>query len=264
MNISANDVVQFSLVQIDEYGPWTVTPEPRRETDLQSLQADLYADFADFVGERDGYAFYGRFDNMFAVTNGVEPATHARFQRRVANRYPVTVSVGVGRAPTPVAALGLATEQLQAAGSAQDADRREILASASADGAESAAETVTIAHFDVVDATGSLTDSRNAVDANLAVRRAVLELATHLRERYDSVAHFVGGDNVIAACPDLDAAAFDATVDHVREETGVELQVGIGRGATAHEAGDDAKHALEVCRETGARVQGVDALPADD
>ena len=50
MNTSANEVVQLSLVQIDEYGPWTVTPEPRRETDLQSLQATLYADFADFVG----------------------------------------------------------------------------------------------------------------------------------------------------------------------------------------------------------------------
>jgi GTP cyclohydrolase IIa len=257
-------MVQLSLVQIDEYGPWTVSPEPRRETDLQSLQAELYADFAEFVGERDGYAFYGRFDNMFAVTNGVDPATHARFQRRVGNRYPVTVSVGVGRAPTPVEALGLASEQLQAAGSAQDGSRREILASAAAEGAESATESVTVAHFDVVDATGSLTDRRNAVDANLAIRRATLELATHLREQYDSVAHFVGGDNVIAACPRLDPAAFDATVDHVRETTGVELQVGVGRGETAHEAGDEAKHALEVCRETGTRVQGVDGLPADD
>ncbi|GAA0455364.1 GTP cyclohydrolase IIa [Halococcus dombrowskii] len=264
MNSSANEVVQLSLVQIDEYGPWTVTPEPRRETDLQSLQATLYADFADFVGERDGYAFYGRFDNMFAVTNGIDTETHTRYQRRVRNRSPVTVSIGVGRASTPAEALGLASEQLQAVGSAQDATRREVLAAASNDVGESPTERVTVAHFDIVDATGSLTDRRNAVDADLAVKRATLELATYLREHHDSVAHFVGGDNVIAVCPSLDPAAFDATVEHVRETTGIDLQVGIGRGATAHEAGDEAKHALEVCRETGTRIQGVDGLAADD
>jgi GTP cyclohydrolase IIa len=264
VNTSANEVVQLSLVQLDEYGPWTVTPEPRRETDLQSLQATLYADFADFVGERDGYAFYGRFDNMFAVTNSIDAATHARYQRRVRNRSPVTVSVGIGRAPTPVEALGLASEQLQAAGSAQDANRREVLATAAEDVEASPTERVTVAHFDIVDATGSLTDRRNAVDANLAVKRATLELATYLREHHDSVAHFVGGDNVIAVCPTVDTAAFDGAVAHVRETTGIDLQVGVGRGATAHAAGDEAKHALEVCRETGTRVHGVEGLPADD
>ena len=35
---------QLTLIQIDNYGPWTVTPEPRREVDLQTLQSRLYAD----------------------------------------------------------------------------------------------------------------------------------------------------------------------------------------------------------------------------
>ncbi|PAU82626.1 GTP cyclohydrolase IIa [Halorubrum salipaludis] len=258
------DAIQMALVQIDEYGPWTVTPSVRRETDLQSLQADLYADFASFVGERDGYAFYNRFDNMIAVTNGRDAGSHRRFQRRVRNRYPVTVSVAVGRATTPVAALGIASDRLQAAGSAQSADRREAFATGEAAAVADAGEGVTVAHFDVIDATGSLTDRENAVDATLAVRRATLELATHLRDAHDSVAHFVGGDNVIAVCPDLDATAFDRAVSRVREAAGIELQVGVGRGETAHEAGHRAKEALERCRETGTRVQGPDGVSADD
>ncbi|MFB6173297.1 MAG: GTP cyclohydrolase IIa [Halobacteriales archaeon] len=252
----------MALVQIDEYGPWTVTPAPKRETDLQALQAELFADFAEFAGERDGYAFYGRFDNMVAVTNGRDPESHRRFQRRVRNSSPVTVSVGVGRAETPVAALGAASEQVQAAGSAQSADRREAFGVA--DEAPAGSERVTVAHFDVVDVTGSLTDRANAVDATLAVQEATLELARHLRAEHDSVAHFVGGDNVIAICPDLDAGAFDEAVSHVREAAGTELQVGVGRARTAHAAGDEAKAALEVCRETGTRVQGVDRVAADD
>jgi GTP cyclohydrolase IIa len=248
--------VQLSLVQIDNYGPWTVTPAPRRETDLQALQARLYADFADFVGDRDGYVFYGRFDNMVGVTNGIDRAAHARFQERVRNRYPVTVSVGVGSAATPVAALERASRALQATGSAQDPDRAGELAWTEGDGPQRA----TVAHFDVVDATDTLTDRRNAIDVDLAVRRASVELATHLRAEHDAVAQFVGGDNVIAVCPRLPAAAFRSAVDHVRAATDVQLQVGVGHGPTAHAAGADAKRALEECRETGTRVRVPDEV----
>lgn len=220
--------------------------------DLQSLQARLYADFAEFVGERDGYAFFERFDNMFAVTNGIDGRDHARFQERVRNRYPVTVSVGVGAEPTPVGALGAASHRLQAAGSAQDPDRTEILA---ADAAGGPARDLTVGHFDVVDATGTYTDRRNAADATLAMRRATVALATFLQAEHDAVARFVGGDNVVAVCPPLETDAFDAARDHVRESAGVDLQVGVGRGTTARAAGHRAKLALEQCRESGHRIR---------
>ena len=255
--------LQVALVQIADYGPWTTTPTPRRETDLQSLQASLFADFATFVGEYDGYAFYGRFDNMYAVANRPEPTAFARFQRLVRNQYPVTVSVAVGRADTPAAAIGVASDRLQAAGSAQNDRREEALAIG--DG-ETRPETgpVTIAHFDVVDVTGSLTDRKNALDVTRTIRRAALELETHLRRAHDCLTHFVGGDNVIAVCPTVSADAFQAAIEHVRAETGLELQVGVGHDRTAHAAGEEAKHALEACRETGDRIRGTETLPADD
>jgi GTP cyclohydrolase IIa len=242
----------MSLVQLDDYGPWTVTPSPRRETDLQSLQARLFADLADFVGDRDGYVFFNRFDNMIAVTNGIDQTTHERFQQRVRNRYPITASIGIGRATTPADALGAASEVLQDAGSAQDPDRREVLGVAGETAGPSA---ITIAHFDVVDVTGTYTDTHNAVDADLAVRRAATELTAYLRSEHDAVTQFVGGDNMIAACPPLAHPAFDETLTHVREKVGVALQVGIGHAETAYEAGQQAKHALETCRETGTRVR---------
>jgi hypothetical protein len=51
---------QVTLIQIDNYGPWTVTPEPRREVDLQTLQSRLYADISQLVGNRQGYTFFRR------------------------------------------------------------------------------------------------------------------------------------------------------------------------------------------------------------
>ncbi len=254
--------IQLSLFQLDNYGPWTVTPAPRRETDLQALQARLYADLADFVGGADGYAFYDRFDNMIAVTNGMDLEDHRRFQRRVRNRYPITVSIGVGVGATPADALEVAARKLQGTGSAQDPDRTERLVRAgpSAESGSGPTSTptpttdpVTIAHFDIVDVTGEFTDRKHPAATTLAVQRATLELETILYEEFGSIARFVGGDNIIAVCPPLEAADFDAAREHVLAETGIDLQVGIGRGESAHEAGYRAKLALEECRETGTR-----------
>jgi GTP cyclohydrolase IIa len=245
---------QVALVQIDNYGPWTVTPEPRAEMDLQVLQSRLFADVADFVGSRDGYAFPTRYDNLVAVTNGMDRAAHARLQTSVRNRYPVTVSVGVGRDPSPAAALGAATERVQAAGSAQDGDRREALGFA-ADPGPPASDDVAVAHFDVDDATGEYTDRLNAYDTFVAIERAAVSLMAHLRERHGGLAFFVGGDNVVAVVPDLAPAAYRDAVDHVAAETGVSLKVGVGTGPTAADAGMTAKHALERCRHDGTAVE---------
>jgi len=76
-----------------------------------------------------------------------------------------------------------------------------------------------------------------------------------MREAHDSLSFFVGGDNVIAVCPELDEAAYQDAIDHVCEAVDVELKVGVGRGRSPADAGMDAKHALEHCRADGATVR---------
>ena len=245
---------QVTHIQIDNYGPWTVTPEPRREVDLQTLQSRLYADLAQLFGNRDGYIFFSRFDNMIAVTNGLDEADHALIQESIGNRYPVTMSLSVATGTTPVSALGTATEQLQAAGSAQDEGRREVLRGQTIDEEFRTAEDVQLAHFDVDDATGKYTDQLNEFDTFIRIEQGYASLMKYMREAHDSLSFFVGGDNVIAVCPDRDEAAYRDAVTHVRNEVDVELKVGVGRGRTAADAGMDAKHALERCRADGTTV----------
>ena len=254
---NTRDTVRISVVQLDEYGPWTVEPSPRRETDLQALQARLYADFADFVGRSDGYAFFNRFDNMLGIANGIDVAEYERLQERIRNRYPITVSVGVGEGETPVRAVEVASRQLQAAGSAQDPGRREVLSAG--DTSDSTGQ-VTVGHFDIVGVTESFTDTEDAAAAGLEIQQSMLALKQRLLSEHDSIAQFVGGDNMIAVCPQLSEDAFGDVVDHVRDETGIEFQVGVGSGPTAHSAGGRAKEALEHCRETGTRVHEATAV----
>jgi len=253
---------QVTHVQIDNYGPWTVTPEPRREVDLQTLQSRLYADLSQLIGNRGGYVFFSRFDNMIAVTNGLDEDDHALVQESVGNRYPVTMSLSVATGTTPAEALGTATEALQAAGSAQDKSRREILRGRTIDEEFRTDEDLQIAHFDVNDATGKYTDQLNEFDTFIRIEQGYAELMRYMRRAYDSLSFFVGGDNVIAVCSDMDAAEYQDAVDHVREAVDVELKVGVGRGRVAQDAGMAAKHALEECRATGEDVH-VDWAPEE-
>ncbi|ELY87809.1 GTP cyclohydrolase III [Natrialba hulunbeirensis JCM 10989] len=246
---------QVTLVQIDNYGPWTVTPEPRREADLQTLQSRLYADISQFVGNRGGYTFFTRFDNIIAVTNGLSMDDHELLQESVGNRYPVTLSLGVATGTTPVQALADATALVQEAGSAQDKSRRECLGGRTIDDGHRTTDDVQIAHFDVIDATGNYTDELNAFDTFIEIEQGYAELMRHMRHAHDSLSFFVGGDNIIVACPDLTDGDYEDAIYHVEDAVDVELQVGVGRGENAHEAGFDAKHALETCRADGTRVE---------
>jgi GTP cyclohydrolase IIa len=239
---------QLTHVQIDNYGPWTVTPKPRREVDLQTLQSRLFADLSQLIGNRDGYVFFSRFDNMIAVTNGIDRETHDRIQTSIANRFPVTMSLSIATGETPAAAIATATEQLQAAGSAQDKDRREILRGDPIADVDRTAEDIQIAHFDVNDATEEYTDQLSEFDTFIEIEQGYAELMRYMRSAHGSLSFFVGGDNVIAVCPSLDEAAYQDAIDHVRETVDVDLKVGVGRGRVASDAGYAAKHALEDCR----------------
>ncbi|MCL9813855.1 GTP cyclohydrolase III [Natranaeroarchaeum aerophilus] len=246
---------QVTLVQIDNYGPWTVTPEPRREVDLQTLQSRLYADLSQLVGDRGGYVFFTRFDNMIAVTNGLDMDDHAVIQESVGNRYPVSISLSVATGQSPAAALSDATERLQAAGSAQDKSRREILEGRAIESDYRTDEDVQIAHFDVIDATGEYTDQLNAFDSFIEIEQGYAALMKYMRQENDALSFFVGGDNIIATCPDLSADEYEAAIDHVTAVADVDLRVGVGIGRNAHNAGMDAKHALEHARADDTKVE---------
>lgn len=246
---------QITLIQIDNYGPWTVTPEPRREVDLQTLQSRLYADLSQLFGNRDGYIFFSRFDNMIAVTNGLDRDAHALIQESVSNRFPVTVSLGLAADEYPIEALGTATSSLQDAGSAQDSTRREILRGEPLAESEREETDVQIAHFDVNDATNRYTDQLNEFDTFIHIEQGYAELMRYMRMAHDSISFFVGGDNVISVCSSLEREEYRDAIEHVNGTVGVDLKVGVGRDQTPQHAGMAAKHALEKCRKRGSAVE---------
>ena len=243
--------MQTAIIQIDNYGPWTVTPKPRREVDLQALQSRLYADICQHYGSYGGLVFYTRFDNIIAVTNGVTKKQHRRLQQTISNRYPITVSIGVGHHPNPKKAIKQASHALQESGSAQDSERESRL---EINTGSRGRDTVQIAHFDDNDVTATTTDEVDGFEATVRIQEAYLELTKQLWKKHDSMTFFVGGDNFISVTPGLTRQDYREITGEIGTSSKIELKVGVGESETPEDAGMKAKVGLEECRHHGRAV----------
>lgn len=238
-------MIQITLIQIDNYGPWTVTPGPRAEPDLQTLQSRLYGDLEREFGARGGIVFFNRFDNLIAVSNGINEAEHRKIQESIRNRYPITVSMGVAARPTPLEAQKVATEMIQKGGGAQSQDRCEILNIESlADDDESK---VQISHIDINDITNTLTDVETAYDTSVIVYDVLVELMKELK-KLGGLCFFIGGDNYMAPSNGITKTELRDALKNVDEKTGVTLKAGVGISSRAGRAADLADLGLEDIR----------------
>ena len=223
-------MIQMTLIQIDNYGPWTVTPRPRTESDLQILQAELFADVQRLIAAKKGLVFFTRFDNLLAVTNGLNEEDHMRIQRSIRNRYPITISMGVGAAETAHEAQRLATIALQKEGGAQSSGRKEILAinNLIEDPEDSF---VQAAHIDINSVTETLTDIESAFDTSFMVNKAQHYLMTKLREK-GALLFFI----------------LTQILKEIYDEIGIGLKAGIGRADNMEDAAYMADIGLEIIR----------------
>ena len=239
-------MIQMTLIQIDNYGPWTVTPRPRTEYDLQILQAELFADVQRVIAAKKGLVFFTRFDNLLAVTNGLNEEDHMRIQRSIRNRYPITISMGVGAAETAHEAQRLATIALQKEGGAQSSGRKEILAINNL--IENPEDSfVQAAHIDINSVTETLTDIESAFDTSFMVNKAQHYLMTKLREK-GALLFFIGGDNFMSPCNGLSEDDLTQILKEIDEEIGIGLKAGIGRADNMEDAAYMADIGLEIIR----------------
>ncbi|WP_456472839.1 GTP cyclohydrolase III [Methanocaldococcus sp.] len=240
-------MIQITVIQIDNYGPWTVTPNPRRESDLQALQSKLYEDLNLMFGMYGGLVFYTRFDNLIAITNGINLEIHKKIQESVRNRYPFTISMTIASAETPYEAQLLATKTLQEYGSAQDSNRREVLDIAN----ELVDGYVQIAHIDINNITGTLTDVCSTYDTYFKVNMVKLKLMEEFL-KYGALLFFIGGDNFMAPSNGMGEEEYLKIFDKIKMDYNIELKAGIGIGKNAEEAANLADIGLEEIR--GKRV----------
>lgn len=243
-------MIQITLIQIDNYGPWTVTPKPRREADLQVLQSRLYADLESLFSSKGGLVFFSRFDNLIAITNGVTLEDHKQIQNSIKNRYPLTISFGIAAGETSLEAQYKASHVLQGSGSSRSEVRREIIA---VDSFAQSGEKVKIAHIDINGVTKGFTDSKPAYENYVMVNEVMVELMKGLKEK-NALLFFIGGDNFMSPCNGLKDEELNQVFDEIYQNLGISLKAGIGIAENADVASQLADLSLEKIR--GKEIEG--------
>jgi GTP cyclohydrolase IIa len=236
--------LQVTLIQLDNYGPWTETLGSDREHKLQVLQADLYSAIQGSFAERDGLVFFNRFDEMLAVSNGLTLEDHQKIRDRVQQEFPITLSMAIGVAETPYQAQLRASKLLQEKGSAQSPTRKSFIVHQGI--LDLANSHVQIAHFDIDGITQTLTDCASAYDTSLHVMTLYAKLMWSFRER-EALLFYLGGDNFMSVANGVSIEQIDSLLDHYHSRN-IRLKCGIGIARTARKAAELAAMKLDVIR----------------
>ncbi|MEE9134942.1 MAG: GTP cyclohydrolase IIa [Nitrososphaerales archaeon] len=237
--------VQVTIIQIDNYGPWTATLGYDREHHIQMLQASLYSELQKEFSDKGGLVFYNRFDEMVAITNGIGPEEHKGIQDNLARQFPVSISMSTGVGDTPYQAQMAASKALQQTGSAQSSSRKEILVG---EYLENGLNFVQVAHLDVDGITQSSTDVKSSYDTSRVILNIFSSLGDAFAKR-GSLVFYLGGDNFIAISNGIDPEFVKSVLDKVGSSFGLDLKGGIGKSTNARRAAELATHCLDDIRE---------------
>ena len=236
----------MTVIQIDNYGPWTDTLGNDREHRLQILQAELYSSLQEKFAKQGGLVFFNRFDEMLAITNGINREQHREIQLEVNKQFPFTISMGVGVGRTPFEAQANASKMLQETGSAQSKMRRAELAYvASLDKEHSH---VQIIHIDVNGITETSTDHVSAFETTMKVMAVYSNLVNSLKH-HGSLLFYIGGDNFMGVANGVTMDEITSLLNECHDDLNIELKCGIGVAKTGRKAAELATMNLHKIRQ---------------
>jgi GTP cyclohydrolase IIa len=233
-------MIQLTIIRIEGYGPWTVTLGSDREAQLQMLQAKIYHDVQRLFSEKDCIVFFNRFDEYFAVTNGLDAIDHKEIQHELSELYDdLKMSMAIGAGKTAFEA------NLNAYNARKEGKMLDNEARIFGDAADSA-DMAQIMHIDV--------DSSTKVGDRLSpyeITELVIKIYSRLAEefiKHNSLTFFLGGDNFMVISNGVKKEQADAVIKRVTAGIDIKLNCGIGIGKTGRKAAEGATKALDTIR----------------
>ena len=235
-------MVQITIIRLEGYGPWTTTLGDDREHRLQILQARLYSDLQELFSEKKGLVFFNRFDEMFAVSNGISKEEHELILDRISRIYSnVTISMNVGNGTTPY-------EAHKNARIAMDyGNRGSSRVNINTDSSNEDNSEIQIMHIDIDGSTSNVGSVLMPYDISVLITRLNLELSERFLA-HGALTFFLGGDNFMVVSSRVNRDDVRRLLYEVMDSVGVRLKCGIGVAYTARDAAMLATHALDDIR----------------
>ena len=233
-------MIQLTIIRIEGYGPWTVTLGSDREAQLQMLQARIYYDVQRLFSEKDSIVFFNRFDEYFAITNGLGVNHHRDIQRELTKLYDnMSMSMSIGAGKTAFEA-NLNAYRIRKEGRMLDGDTTIF-------GSGDHADMVQIMHIDI-DSSAKVGNWMSPYEVTTLVMRIYSNLAEEFL-KYNSLAFFLGGDNIMVISNGMAKEYVDKVIKNVTAGIDVKLNCGIGIGRTGRKAAEAATKALDTIRD---------------
>ena len=243
-------MVQLTIIKITGYGPWTLTLGSDREHQLQMLQASLYKEIQKLFSQKECLVFLNRFDEFFAVTNGLSLQDHVAIQRKLAESFEIQLSMAIGHDNSPFEA-NLRAYEGRKSKIVLDSDHRIF---GFVDGKKD--HSVKILHMDVDGLT-----SVSKIKSPYEVSSMMFTLYSKMSEFFlkkKSLTFFIGGDNFMIISSENGKENAEQFIDLIKKEHGMVLNCGIGTAKTARDAVKLATQSLDKIRElrkTGKKQQ---------
>jgi GTP cyclohydrolase IIa len=234
-------MIQLTIIRIEGYGQWTLTLGSDREAQLQMLQARIYHDVQRLFSERDSIVFFNRFDEYFAITNGLGVDDHLRIQHELTKLYDnMLMSMTIGAGKTAFEA-NLNAYRTRKEGRMLDGNSR-IFGSV-----QPQADVAQIMHIDI-DSSAKVGNWLSPYELTALVMKIYSRLAEEFL-KHDSLAFFLGGDNVMVISNGMSKEQADVVLKKVTAGNDIKLNCGIGIGKTGRRAAEAATKALDTIRD---------------
>ena len=234
-------MIQLTIIRIEGYGPWTVTLGSDREAQLQMLQAKIYHDVQRLFSEKNCIVFFNRFDEYFAITNGVSINDHIAIQRELAGLYKdLNMSMAIGVGKTGFAA-SMAAFDLRKEGRFVNAQAQVFGTAASDD------LSAQVMHIDV-DSSTKLSGKMSPYEVTALVMKIYSALAEAFLE-HEALTFFLGGDNFMVISNGMSGEQADGVIKKATAGLEVKLNCGIGIGRTGRRAAQAATKARDTIRD---------------
>lgn len=248
--------IQITIIRIEGYGAWTLTLGTDREAQIQMLQARIYYDVQRLFSQKECLVYLNRFDEYFAITNGLSLKDHKDLQEEIATLYKnLTISMTIGKGNTSFEANVNAYEARKA-GNLLDRKTRIFGQTMSSSQSSKASPSTTnsnyseSAHIMHIDINGS--EKISSKMSPYEITALVMKLYAKLSEGFlkkGAMTFFLGGDNFMVISNNIKKEDAEIIIKSIANDIGITLNCGIGVGRNGRKAAEAATRALDTIRD---------------